>query len=90
MGRCGALCGPVVALIAGGMALIVGAAEIAAEGMAEPAGQRTNASMARTAAAPWCWKRVYGASCRPSARHAHGKAQKKPDPRPMLIIGIGF
>jgi hypothetical protein len=84
MGRC------VLAVITGGMALIVGSAEIAAGGMAEPIGRRTNASIARTAADPWCWKRVYGASCRPLARHTHGKVQKKLDPRPTLIIGIGF
>jgi hypothetical protein len=58
------------------MALTVGSAEIAAGGISEPAGQRTNGSIARTAAAP--------------ARHAHRKTPKKPDPRPMLIIGIGF
>jgi cytochrome c5 len=79
----------VLALIAGTMAVTVGSAQTVAGAAVEAAGQRAHTRFARAAAAPWCWKRVYGASCRPSARHTR-KAQKKPDPRTMLIIGIGF
>jgi len=79
----------VLALIAGTIVLTVGPAQTAHGASAESPGQPANAHIARTTAAPWCWKRMYGSSCRPSPPPSR-KAQKKPDRRPMLIIGIGF
>jgi hypothetical protein len=58
-------------------------------GSAEAPDQRLNARVVQTAGASPCWNRMYGSLCRPSPRQER-KAQKKSDPRPMLIIGIGF
>ena len=89
MSRSGVSYGRALALMAGIMAWTVGSPGTVGGASAEAPGQRANARVARTAAAPWCWKRIYGSSCRTSAHQAR-KAQKKSDPRPTLMIGIGF
>jgi len=75
------------------LAVLAGMTLLSADGVAgasvEAPEQRPNARLARTASAAWCWARMYGAWCGSSPRHVR-KARNKSDPRPMLIIGIGF
>jgi len=74
----------------GALAFVVAALSFAAASNQTEAGApRQPSHLARTAAAPWCWKRLYGSSCRTVPRQTRG-AHKKPDPQPMLMIGVGF